>query len=78
MGNVSDMREDVSPLKHARNEKQSESEQDLPEIRFEKACQEESNEIDGENYTRNKIATPRMARRVPAIACQPIFSLNTK
>ena len=47
---------------------------DLPEIGFEKASHTQFDM----NYTRNRIATPRMVRIVPATACPPTFSLNTK
>ena len=64
----------ICPPKRARGVEQDNSKSDLPEIRFEKASHSEFDM----NYTRNRIATPRMARIVPAIACQPTYSLNTK
>jgi hypothetical protein len=64
----------IGPPKFARGVEQDDSKKDFPEIGFEKA----SHRAFEMNYTRNRIATPRMARIVPATACQPSFSLNTK
>lgn len=79
---IGDMPDYIRPPENTRNNKQDHCENNLQNGGFEHTLHEffkgASDDGNWRDYTRNRIATPAMARKVPANACQPIFSLYTK